>query len=195
MAKEGTARVSMDRAMRSLALALMALVGTCCFFDVSPAAAQAAKEGEAGMMIGPVSGLPVPRFVSLKAGKVYVRLGPTKDYPVAYIYRRAGEPVEITAEYDNWRRIRDSEGSEGWVWHSLLSGRRTGLVAPWAKVDAFPIRVRASVDERTAARLEPKVLVEVRKCDGQWCRVEGDGFDGFLEQERLWGVYPGERFD
>ena len=159
------------------------------------ASAQAAKEGEAGMMIGPVSGLPVPRFVSLKAGKVYVRLGPTKDYPVAYIYRRAGEPVEITAEYDNWRRIRDSEGSEGWVWHSLLSGRRTGLVAPWTKEAALPIRVKASADERTAARLEPKVLVEARRCDGQWCRIEGDGFSGFIEQERLWGIYPGERFD
>lgn len=159
------------------------------------ARAQAAKEGEAGVMIGPVSGLPVPRYVSLKAGKVYVRLGPTKDYPVAYVYRRAGEPVEITAEYDNWRRIRDSEGSEGWVWHSLLSGRRTALVAPWAKEPALPLFVRASSGERLAARLEPKVLVEVKKCDGQWCRVEGDGFDGFMEQERLWGVYPGERFD
>lgn len=161
----------------------------------SPAAAQAAKEGEAGMMIGPVSGLPVPRYVSLKAGKVFVRLGPTKDYPVAFVYRRAGEPVEITAEYDNWRRIRDSEGSEGWVWHSLLSGRRTALVAPWSKESALPIFVKASEAERMSARLEPKVLVEVRRCDSNWCRVEGDGFSGFIEQERLWGVYPGERFD
>lgn len=176
-----------------LAFAALALVAA--FAAPESASAQAAKETEAGVMIGPVSGLPVPRYVSLKAGKVYVRQGPTKDYPVAYVYRRAGEPVEITAEFDNWRRIRDSEGSEGWVWHSLLSGRRTGLVAPWAKEAALPLRVKASADERTAARLEPKVLVEVRRCDGQWCRVEGDGFDGFIEQERLWGVYPGERFD
>jgi SH3-like domain-containing protein len=175
-----------------LAAAALALAAA---LSPAPGAAQAVKEGEAGMMIGPVSGLPVPRFVSLKAGKVFVRQGPTKDYPVIYVYRRAGEPVEITAEFDNWRRIRDSEGSEGWVWHSLLSGRRTALVAPWAKEAALPIRVKASADERTSARLEPKVLVEVRRCDGDWCRVEGDGFDGFIEQERLWGVYPGERFD
>ncbi|WP_020179761.1 SH3 domain-containing protein [Methylopila sp. M107] len=159
------------------------------------AAAQAAKELESGVMIGPVSGLPVPRYVSLKAGKVFVRQGPTKDYPVAFIYRRAGEPVEITAEYDNWRRIRDSEGSEGWVWHSLLSGRRTALVAPWAKDPSLPLFVKASTGERLAARLEPKVLVEAKKCDGQWCRVEGEGFYGFIEQGRLWGIYPGERFD
>jgi SH3-like domain-containing protein len=179
----------------ALALALVAAAPVGPLAAAGPAAAQAAKEGEAGLMIGPVSGLPVPRFVSLKAGKVFVRLGPTKDYPVAYVYRRAGEPVEITAEYDNWRRIRDSEGSEGWVWHSLLSGRRTALVAPWTRETALPIRVKASADERTAARLEPKVLVEVRRCDASWCRVEGDGFSGFIEQERLWGVYPGERFD
>lgn len=176
-------------------LALAALALSTAVFTGDRAVAQALKESEAGVMIGPVSGLPVPRYVSLKAGKVYVRQGPTKDYPVAYVYRRAGEPVEITAEFDNWRRIRDSEGSEGWVWHSLLSGRRTGLVAPWAKEAALPLRVRASSTERATARLEPKVLVEVRRCDGQWCRVEGDGFDGFIEQERLWGVYPGERFD
>ncbi len=180
--------------LASLVLAAMsALAGGV--FVAAPACAQAAKELESGVMIGPVSGLPVPRYVSLKAGKVFVRQGPTKDYPVAFVYRRAGEPVEITAEYDNWRRIRDSEGSEGWVWHSLLSGRRTALVAPWAKDPALPLFVKASSSERLAARLEPKVLVEVKKCDGDWCRVEGEGFDGFIEQTRLWGVYPGERFD
>ncbi|MGA0532462.1 SH3 domain-containing protein [Hansschlegelia sp. KR7-227] len=175
--------------------ALAAVLGAVALQPAAEAVAQAAKVDAAGAMIGPASGLPIPRYVSLKAGKVYVRQGPTKEHPVSFIYRRAGEPVEITAEYDNWRRIRDSEGSEGWVWHSLLSGRRTALVAPWAKEAALPIRVKASADQRMSARLEPKVLVEVRRCDGSWCRVEGDGFEGYIEQERLWGVYPGERFD
>ena len=70
----------------------------------------------------------MPRFVSLKSDKVNVRGGPTKDHDVTWIYTRAGLPVEITAEFDNWRRIRDWEGSEGWVYHSLLSGRRTAMV-------------------------------------------------------------------
>lgn len=174
------------------------LVAAAALAAIGPQAgarAQAAREGDAGVMIGPVSGLPVPRFVSLKSAKVYVRAGPTKEHPVSFIYRRAGEPVEIVAEYDNWRRIRDSEGSEGWVWHSLLSGRRTALVAPWSKDRALPIHVSAGPNARLSARLEPKVLVETRKCDGSWCRVEGEGFDGWIEQDRLWGVYPGERFD
>jgi len=195
--KGGALRLMMKSVFRPAAGLLAAAISTLAMLASAPAPAmaQAAHESAAGVMIGPVSGLPVPRFVSLKASKVYVRRGPTKDHPVAYIYRRAGEPVEITAEYDNWRRIRDSEGAEGWVWHSLLSGRRTALVAPWSKDAALPIHVSAGGDSRTSARLEPKVLVEVRRCDGAWCRVEGDGFDGWIEQERLWGVYPGERFD
>src|SRR3954470_16731832 len=74
------------------------------------------------------SGLPVPRYVSLKSDHVNVRAGPTKDNDVAWVYTRAGLPVEITAEFENWRRVRDSEGAEGWVYHSLLSGRRTAVV-------------------------------------------------------------------
>ena len=73
------------------------------------------------------SGLPVPRYVSLKSDHVNVRAGPTKDNDVAWVYTRSGLPVEITAEFENWRRVRDSEGAEGWVYHSLLSGRRTAI--------------------------------------------------------------------
>ena len=78
--------------------------------------------------VGTTSGLPVPRFVSLKSDHVNVRGGPTKDNDVSWIYTKSGLPVEITAEFENWRRIRDSEGSEGWVYHSLLSGKRTAVV-------------------------------------------------------------------
>jgi SH3-like domain-containing protein len=97
------------------------------------AAAAAQSEGPKGP-----SGLPVPRFVSLKAERVNVRSGPTKDNDVNWVYTRAGLPVEIIAEYDNWRRIRDWEGGEGWVLHSLLSGRRTALIlAPAKAIDDF----------------------------------------------------------
>lgn len=72
----------------------------------------------------------MPRFVSLKPDRVNVHGGPTRDHEVTFVYTRSGLPVEITAESDNWRRIRDWEGSEGWVYHSLLSGKRTALVAP-----------------------------------------------------------------
>jgi SH3-like domain-containing protein len=156
---------------------------------MGPCAAHAAND--AG------SGLAVPRFVSLKSDKVNVRAGPTKDNDVAWIYTRAGLPVEITAEYENWRRVRDWEGAEGWVYHSLLSGRRTGLIQPNAKINDEFISVYASADTKSAvtARLQRGVLGKVKHCTGTWCRITGEGFDGWVEQERLWGVYPNEKIE
>ncbi len=143
----------------------------------------------------PGTGLPVPRFVSLKADKVNVRNGPNRDQDVAWIFTRAGLPVEITAEFETWRRIRDAEGAEGWVYHSMLSGRRTALVAPWGKDTTATLRDKPDAGAKIAARLEPGVLGTVKTCDGKWCRLVGDGFDGFIEQNKLWGVYPNEKVD
>src|ERR1700750_1210857 len=91
------------------------------------------------------SGLPLPRYVSLKSDHVNVRAGPTKDNDVAWVYTRSGLPVEITAEFENWRRVRDSEGAEGWVYHSLLSGRRTAVITMKNKDDLVSIYDRADV--------------------------------------------------
>jgi SH3-like domain-containing protein len=155
---------------------------------LAPAPAQAEDEPS-----GAVSGLPVPRFVSLKADKVNLRAGPTRDHDVTWVFTRAGLPVEITAESENWRRIRDSEGTEGWVYHSLLSSRRTALVAPWSKKDeSFSLHQSGDANARVTAQLQPGVLGSVKSCDKKWCRIFGDGFDGYIEQERLWGVYPNE---
>ncbi len=151
-----------------------------------PAAGSAEQTGKA-------SGLPVPRYVSLKSDRVNLREGPSKDHRTTWIFERAGLPVEITAEFETWRKVRDSEGSEGWVLHSLLSGRRTALVTPWKK-DTRPVTLFAKPENgaSTLARLEPNVLANVRSCDKQWCRVNGAGFDGFVKQADLWGVYPDE---
>ena len=143
------------------------------------------------------SGLPLPRFVSLKVERVNVRAGPTKENDVNWVYTRLGLPVEIIAEYENWSRIRDWEGAEGWVLHSLLSGRRTALIAAPAKsVDDFvPLRASANSQSAVTAKLQAGVLATVKRCSDNWCRVAGEGFDGWIEQERLWGVYPGEKVD
>jgi len=145
---------------------------------------------------GEGSGLPLPRFVSLKSDHVNVRGGPDKDHDVAWIYTRPGLPVEITAEYENWRRIRDSDGSEGWVYHSLLSGKRTAFVtkSKTAK-DLVPLYASADPKSPLRAELEQGVLGFVKQCNGLWCRFVGAGFDGWIEQGRLWGVYPNEKID
>lgn len=141
------------------------------------------------------SGLPVPRFVSLKSDSVNVRQGPSRDQSVIWRYVRAGMPVEITQEFENWRRIRDFEGGEGWVFHSLLSGTRTAIVAPWA-TDKKLIDLHASQDDasRVTAHVEPKVQAPVEKCNGTWCWLDGKGFSGWIAQNLLWGVYPNEKF-
>jgi SH3-like domain-containing protein len=152
------------------------------------------------------SGLPLPRFASLKSDHVNVRGGPNKDHDVAWIYTRPALPVEITAEFENWRKIRDRDGSEGWVYHTLLSGRRTAYVArprhqpAKAQADKSPpdlVALHASADGASPLRamLEPGVLGTVKRCTGQWCRLTGAGFDGWVEQSRLWGVYPNEKIE
>ena len=149
--------------------------------------------GSARDSVQTTSGLPVPRYVSLKSDHVNVRTGPTKDNEVAWVYTRAGLPVEITAEFENWRRVRDSEGAEGWVYHSLLSGHRTAVVTMKDKADLAPIYDRAETDSAVAARLQAGVIAQVKKCAASWCHITGDGFDGWIPQERLWGVYADEQ--
>src|SRR6266700_6886961 len=154
----------------------------------------------AGEVIGPKSGLPMPRFVSLKPDRVNVRGGPTRDHEVTFVYTRAGLPVEITAESDNWRRIRDWEGSEGWVYHSMLSGRRTGVVKAKEPKGLVPLFAKGDAAADVVAQLQSGVLGWVKKCAGGWCRFTGQGatgqsFDGYIAQERLWGVYPKEQVE
>jgi len=173
--------------VKSLSIAVFAAL----FGALALNAAQAASEPGNG------SGLRLPRFVSLKSDKVNVRGGPNKDQGVTWVYTRTGLPVEITAEFENWRRIRDWEGAEGWVYHSLLSGRRTGLISAKTKTSDQPVPIHASADLKSnvVAQLEPGVLGTVKRCDGLWCRVSGNGFDGWVQQDRLWGVYPNEKVE
>jgi SH3-like domain-containing protein len=144
---------------------------------------------------GSVSGLPIPRFVSLKSDRVNARSGPNKDQEVRWVYTHVGMPVEITAEFENWRRIRDWEGAEGWVYHSLLSGKRTATVVPKIKDDLVPLYENADIESAVSARLQPGVLGALKSCNGTWCQFTGKGFDGFIRQERLWGAYPNERVE
>ena len=139
--------------------ALIATHGQRAAAASSPPDASAA---EPGVTLGK-SGLPIPRFVSLKAGRVNVRVGPGEDYKVSWVFTKPALPVEVIQEFDTWRRIRDSDGAVGWVFHSLLSGKRTAVVTPWAGGDAAyprpwggewwsrPISSRASRRRSTAA--------------------------------------------
>jgi SH3-like domain-containing protein len=146
--------------------------------------------------VGSATGLAIPRYVSLKSDHVNLREGPSKDHATKWIYQRAGLPVEITAEFETWRRIRDSEGAEGWVLHSLLSGKRTVLIEPWKKnAPPLPLYIQPQEGTDIKAKLAPGVVAGVKSCDGSWCRLKGEGYDGYMSQTNLWGVYPGEKVE
>jgi len=143
--------------------------------------------------VGTVTGLPLPRYASLKTDRVNLREGPSKDHATIWVFQRAGLPVEITAEFEIWRKVRDSEGAEGWVLHSLLSGRRTALVAPGKKGQTLKIYSRPTTSGDVAATLQSGVIVNVRNCDASWCLIDGEGFKGYIDEVALWGVYPNEK--
>ena len=137
------------------------------------------------------SGLPVPRFVTLRSDEVNVRTGPGVRYPVEWVFVRKGMPVEITAEFDTWRRIRDIDGAQGWVHQSMLSGRRSLTVTGKMRT----LRREASESAEAMAQVEPGVIGRIRKCHGAWCQVELQGYKGWLLRSEIWGVYPSEEVD
>jgi SH3-like domain-containing protein len=149
---------------------------------------------DAPIQRGP-SGLPLPRFVSLKSEKVNVRRGPSSDYPVSWVFQRKGMPVEITAEFENWRRIRDSEGQEGWILQQMLSGKRTAIAMAYRGNTHVLMRDDKGGASTVIAKLQPGVTGEVEDCDGRWCHMSAGGYDGYVAQESVWGVYPDETLE
>lgn len=160
-----------------------------CLFSV--AAAMPARASDP-TTTGTATGLPIPRYVSLKPSDTPMREGPSKEHRIKWVFKREGLPVEITAEFENWRRVRDSEGTEGWVYHSRLSSRRTAIVAPWSKAATLSLHDSEGDSAAVVARLQPSVIATVENCNGRWCRINGEGFRGWMKQDQLWGVYPGE---
>ena len=144
------------------------------------------------------SGLPLPRYVSLKASRVNMRVGPGRDYKVDWMYTKRGLPLEILQEYDNWRKVRDPEGTEGWILQSLLSGTRTAIVAPWKrgeKNNHSALRKGPLSTSAAIAKLEAGVLAKVSECIDGWCKMSVKGVNGYIEQASLWGVYPNENIE
>ena len=137
----------------------------------------------------------MPRFVSLKSDRVNVRSGPNKDQDVRWVYTRAGMPVEITAEFENWRRIRDWEGAEGWVYHSLLSGKRTAVVVPTLKDDLVPLYERAGCQVRGGRAPAIRRARRSQILQRHVVPVRRQEFRRLDPQDRLWGAYPNEKVE
>ena len=192
---------------RAAAAALAALAVWCI---APPAPAGAADPGESGETdetlapddsvqadvvgaegVGPVTGLEMPRYVSLKATKANVRRGPGITHRVDWVFVRQGMPLEVIGEYGHWRRVRDPEGASGWVHYSMIRGNRTALVI----AEEADLHLEPKATAPLAARAERGVIFEVEACTREWCEVEKDGVDGWAPKTDLWGVGPEEVFD
>jgi SH3-like domain-containing protein len=140
---------------------------------------------------GPVTNLPLPRFVSLKTGEGNVRRGPSLTHRIDWVFTRRGMPLEIIGEFGHWRRVRDRDGVGGWVHYTLLSGARTGLV----EADLAALYARADQSAPVNARLEAGVIVSIDNCAIDWCRVHVEGVKGWMVKSAFWGVRADEVFD
>lgn len=135
----------------------------------------------------------VSRYVSLRAAEVNLRVGPGDQYPIAWVYRRPGLPLEVIAEFDVWRRVRDWQGEEGWIHANMLSTQRTVIIVDGAQ----PLRQKPDGNSPAVARADNGVVARLLRCPkgSGWCRVEVDGLRGWTLRPHIWGVHQGEVYD
>ncbi|WP_300064627.1 SH3 domain-containing protein [uncultured Roseobacter sp.] len=137
---------------------------------------------------GPVTNLPLPRFVSMKASEGNVRRGPSLTHRIDWVFKHRDMPLQITAEHGHWRRVQDREGQGGWIHYSLLSGVRTVIV----EQNMLELRMRPDPEAPATAALENGVIARLGKCGPEWCQLRSGGFRGWAPKARLWGVAPNE---
>ncbi len=138
--------------------------------------------------VGPVTGFPMPRYVSIKASEAYARRGPSRSHRIDWVFQRRNMPVQVVAEHEHWRRVIDRDGAGGWMHYSLLSGVRTAIV----EVDMLELHQRPDLDSPVTAQAELGVVAFLNECNGAWCRLDVGGHRGWVPVETLWGVAPGE---
>lgn len=152
------------------------------------AQAAPATDAQRNQQRGPVTNLPLPRYVSLKGNEGNARRGPSLSHRIDWVFRHAGMPLRVVAEFGHWRRVEDKDGAGGWVHYALLSGVRTTLVTQ----DMAELHTRPNADSDVVARAEAGAILRLDECSRDWCSVSGGGERGWLPKSAIWGVDPGE---
>ena len=146
---------------------------------------------------GPVTNLPLPRFVSMKTGEGNVRRGPSLTHRIDWVFKRRDMPLQITAEYGHWRRVQDREGAGGWVHYALLSSKRTVIVEyepaePQNEDTWLPLLMKPDPRAPVNARIQNGVIARLGECNVDWCRITAEKNRGWVPRKVLWGLAPGE---
>jgi len=165
-----------------------AAAGTAAAAPTAKAATAESADPADNVDAGPK--LPVPRFVTLSVDEINVRTGPGVRYPIKFIFRKDGLPVEIVHEYDVWRQIRDKDGDGGWVHKTMLSGRRSVIITGHTQT----LVRKPDEAAKPVVKLEPGVIADLSTCRGDWCSLKIAGYNGWTKRANLWGVYPDEAF-
>jgi len=171
----------------AIAAALFLTLGA----DTRPALAQGAAEAAVEPRRGPETGLPLPRYVSLKTSEGNARRGPNRSHRIDWTFTRRDMPLKVTAEFEHWRRIEDLEGQGGWMHHALLSGVRTVLVTE----DMVRMLSQPQPGTMEVAHLQAGVIARVLRCEPDWCRLGVDGHRGWVRRSALWGIDAHEFLD
>lgn len=150
------------------------------------AVAQAVAAQKAGR--GPVTNLPLPRFVSLKGSEGNARRGPSLSHRIDWVFTHAGMPLKVTAEFGHWRRVEDRDGAGGWVHYSLISGVRTVIV----QKDMAELHSRPDTRAAVTALAEDGAIAKLGECKIDWCEIQSDDAEGWISKAEIWGVGPEE---
>lgn len=159
--------------------------------SLATAVPASAATGETTEATGPVTNLPLPRFVSMKAREGNVRRGPSLSHRIDWVFKHENMPLRITGEYGHWRRVEDRDGAGGWMHYTLLSGVRTVLI----DVELAPLRAQPSTGAPERARAEAGVIARLEKCTPDWCRIKANAVRGWVRKSEIWGVGPDELRD
>jgi SH3-like domain-containing protein len=165
----------MAHIIRALGAVLLVLLGTR-----APAAPPRPQDGA----------LKVPRFVSLHSDKINLRTGPGRQYPIEWVLTRKDMPVEIVAQYEHWRQIREWDGTTGWVQEHMVDGKRFAIVEKGAR--DRPLYAAPDAASGIVARAQPGAIAHLAECRGPWCRIEAARVSGWIRRGDIWGAYPDE---
>lgn len=163
----------------------------CCVLAITPANGAVAQEAQAaadGQVLGPVTSLPLPRYVSLKTGEGNVRRGPSLEHRIDWVFHHRDYPLRVTGEFEHWRRVEDMEGQGGWIYYSMLSGVRT-LVVTDSKV-----ALHRAPDEGSDVVIYATegVIGKLGACMLDWCEMDAGSGEGWVRKSQVWGVDPAE---
>lgn len=175
----------MSQLVPALMLTFASILGT------GEADAPAASQALPRDAVEGLSGLPIPRYVSLSSGQANLRTGPGDRYPVNWVYQRKGLPLKVIKEYGIWREVEDPDGDKGWLHRAMISGQRTGMIRNGVQ----PLRARPDDNARIVWRAEPGVVGAITDCTNNWCRLTVGNRSGYVRYEGIWGLAGGESFE